>query len=353
MRFFLSTEEASVFSSWRESFAANAEILRLLAAYLNQCPRLVDPMLVAELTASCNIGEKEAFLAILAAALDLDEERSEREARLVRDYLPRAVFPVTPSLYASDPYMQNVSVPCKLKNGWSLCREEYTPYEAFVCGGYSRFGEYCEVPSIGYFPNAFSFPAVKQNGVEWMAVKPNEIETMRAPLAAAQGDVLTYGLGLGYYAYMASARAEVRSVTVVERDASVISLFREELLPQFPCRDKITVIEADALEFAEREQVAGRYDTVFADLWHDTGDGLPLYLRLRRAEKEESDTRYTYWIEDQLLSALRAMVFSELERVFEEGTDAQDGRSIRGLDAVREMLSDRGLRDLAKHLRRA
>ncbi len=353
MRLFLNTEEAKSFSSWRESFASNREALRLFAAYLNECPRLVTPDLIAELTDSCGVGAKEAFLAILAAAFDLDEERGGREARLVREYLPRAVDLRDPAVYAADPYLQSIKVPVIRESAWSLCREEYTSYEGFVCGAYRHFDGFCEVPSIGCFAQPFSFPAVRQNGVEWMAVKPNEIETMRAPLSEARGDVLTYGLGLGYYAYMASLRESVRTVTVVERDDAVISLFREHLLPQFPHRDKIRIIHADALEFAERERVADRYDTVFADLWHDTGDGLSLYLRLRRAEKEGSDTRYTYWIEDQLLSALRAMVFSELERAYEGNTDAEDGRLVRGLDAVREMLSDGGLRDLAKHLRPA
>ena len=351
MRLFLNAEEVSVFSSWRESFASNAELLRLLVAYLNECPCLVTPQLVEELTASCGVSEREAFLAILAAALDLDEERGGREAHLVREYLPRALRNADPTVYAADPYLRTIKVPCKKKHGWSLCCEKYRPYEGFVCGGYQHFGAFCEVPSIAYFREPFSFPAVKQNGVEWMAIKPNEIETMRAPLTQAVGNVLTYGLGLGYYTYMASTREEVRTVTVVERDAAVISLFEDELLPQFPHRDKIHIIHADALDFAEREQVAGKYDTVFADLWHDTGDGLPLYLRLRRAEKEGGGTRYTYWVEDQLLSALRAMVFSELEKAYEQKTDTEDGRLVRGLDAVREMLSDGGLRDLAKHLR--
>ncbi len=358
MQLFLDDAEKPVFSEMQKTFTANAAVLRLFASYLRECPALVTPEMIGELTASTGARRADAFSAVLAAAFDLDEERGGQDARLVLDYLPRAVQEKDTALYEADPYFQNIRVPQKRKNGWSLTRETYAPYEGFVCGHYVRFARWGEVPPIGYFTKEFSFPAVMQNGVEWMAVKPNEIETMRAPLADARGDVLTYGLGLGYYTYMASLCDDVSSVTVVERDPAVIALFREELLPQFPHGEKITVIEGDALIYAESEAKNKHYDTVFADLWHDTGDGLPLYLRLRRAEKKDGSTHYSYWIEDQLLSCIRAMVFSELSRAPRAQSYSEIGKEnpkngekiICGLDAVKALLSDEGIRQLALSL---
>ncbi len=355
MKLSLNTADAHLFSEMEKTFVANARALRLFASYLRDCPALVNADMIAELTASSGARREDAFLAVLAIAFDLDEERSGEDARLVLDYLPRAIRVLDPAVYEADTYFQNIRVPQKKKNGWTLTREHYRPYEGFVCGHTTRFGEWGEVPSVGYFTREFSFPAVMQDGLEWMAVKPNEIETMRAPLAAARGDVLTYGLGLGYYTYMASEKTEVRSVTVIERDPTVISLFREELLPQFPHGEKITVMEGDALLYAEREAPARHFDTVFADIWHDTGDGLPLYLRLRRAEVGGRGTRYTYWIEDQLLSALRTMVFSALceARIAPPLLSRSGERLICGIEEVRELLSDEGLRRLAPSLRPA
>ena len=40
------------------------------------------------------------------------------------------------------------------------------------------------------------------------------------------------------------------------------------------------------------------YDTVFTDLWHDAGDGLPLYRRMKALETP--GPRYLYWIEKTL-----------------------------------------------------
>lgn len=50
-----------------------------------------------------------------------------------------------------------------------------------------------------------------------MTVTPNEINTIRPSVEQSRGKVLAYGLGLGYYAFHAAQRADVTSVTVVEK----------------------------------------------------------------------------------------------------------------------------------------
>lgn len=45
---------------------------------------------------------------------------------------------------------------------------------------------------------------------------------------------------------MASLKADVESITIVEREQSVIDLFTSFILPQFKTKDKITVIKDDA-----------------------------------------------------------------------------------------------------------
>lgn len=61
------------------------------------------------------------------------------------------------------------------------------------------------------------FPAVLENERIWMTITPNEIETMKEAVDKAFGNVLTFGLGLGYYAYMVSEKVNVESITVVEK----------------------------------------------------------------------------------------------------------------------------------------
>ena len=42
------------------------------------------------------------------------------------------------------------------------------------------------------------------------------------------------------------------------------------------------------------------YDFVFADIWHDAGDGRALYERMKQYEASCPSTEFTYWIEDTI-----------------------------------------------------
>lgn len=190
--------------------------------------------------------------------------------------------------------------------------ENNKPYEAFVCDDIRTDEELKEIPQIGFFDTEFSFPAVMEDGQEWMAIKPNEIETMRQPIARAAGQVVAFGLGMGYYAFMVSEKPEVKTLTIVERDENVIALFREHILPQFPKKEKIDIVRQDAFEFATNCMSDGYYDHAFVDLWHDVSDGYPLYKQMKALEKNSPNTLFSYWIEDSLLSHLRWELFHRM-----------------------------------------
>ena len=137
-----------------------------------------------------------------------------------------------------------------------------------------------------------------------MSIKPSEIESTRKAVDAAFGRVVTFGLGLGYFAFMAARKPGVSSVTVVERDPAVIALFREHILPQIPEKGKITVVEADAFDYLDHTMPEARPDFVFMDIWHDIADGVPLYVRARTRESRFPGVRFMYWIERSLKCAL-------------------------------------------------
>ena len=339
--------ERAAFAALCEAEACNRQFFAAAARYLSLFPRLIEPDMIVQLTRECGVSEEEAVAAVLAAALELDEDKSEREARLVRRYLPASIRRADPAAYRADPYFCKIRVPRRRVGEWLLTEETYAPYEGFVCGPLIKTADMI-LPPIAYFTEEFSFPAVMQNGVEWMAIKPNEIETMRAPIARASGHVLAAGLGLGYFAYMAACKESVKSVTVVERDPSVISLFDTELLPQFSCREKIRILQADALDYFENELPKQHFDYIFADLWHDASDGLPLYASLRRIEDAQGAS-FDYWIEDMLLSHLRAELFCKLEDAWRTGGE-KDGIHLSDMTAVRTLLGDPALRAMVPAL---
>ena len=164
-----------------------------------------------------------------------------------------------------------------------------------------------------------------ESGREWMLITPNEINTMRKPIEAAKGKVLTFGLGLGYYAYMVSEKSDVKSVTVVEKNDNVIELFVSQMLPKFKNKDKIRIVRADAFEYAEQVMPGEKFDYAFVDTWRDASDGLPMYERMKALEHLSPETEFSYWIERFIISRRRALRFAELWDKYELGAeDAPD-----------------------------
>ena len=158
--------------------------------------------------------------------------------------------------YYSNPYYKNIKIPT-IKIGKSeLKYEKYKPFEGFVCNDIIQTKEGRQIPQIGFFETEFMFPAVLENDRIWMTITPNEIETMKEAVDDAFGNVLTFGLGLGYYAYMVSEKENVESVTVVDMNEDVIKLFKKYVLPQFKNAHKIKIIKADAFEYAQKHMIS-------------------------------------------------------------------------------------------------
>ena len=133
------------------------------------------------------------------------------------------------------------------------------------------------------------------------------------------GDVVVFGLGIGYFAYMVSEKADVSSVTIVERDSSVIRLFENYILPQFKNKDKIKIVKSDAFAYAQKQMASGKFACAFVDLWHDVSDGVELYIKMKKLEAKSPSTKFCYWIEKSILSNIRWHIFEGIEKRIEGG----------------------------------
>lgn len=307
-----------------EVLEMNNDVLELLSRYLTVCPDFITKELIEGITGECGITVTEAYTSLLVTACGLDMEHNPRDRYLSTAYLRSGIRQLDPQEYRMNPYYRQIRIPEVCSGNWKLTFEKYKPYEAFVCGDIRLDEGLKEIPQIGFFDSEFSFPVVMEGEQEWMAIKPNEIETMRQPIDRAAGRVVTFGLGMGYYAFMVSEKPEVKTLTIVERDENVIALFREYILPQFPQKDKIDIIRQDAFEFVAERMAGAGYDHAFVDLWHDVSDGYPLYRQMRTLEKNSPDTFFSYWIEDSLLSHLRWELFHRMRDLLSAAAPAED-----------------------------
>ena len=302
----------------KDRFNKNFRITRLYAALLERCPELITGEMVDALTADGDMTREEAIVALLSEAFGLDIEKSD-DRMLVREYLTPSVRMLDADRYINNPYYQNIKI-TDIKDGdWELRLESYKPYRAVISDDMVLYDDFREVPPLGFFPEEFKFPAVLEGGNEWMTLTPVDLDTSDEAIEAAHGRVITFGLGLGYYAYMCSEKECVDSITVVEKSADVIRLFKTHILPQFPNRDKVKIIEADAFEYAENTMPSEGYDVAFVDTWRDAQDGTPMYRKMKRLEALSPNTRFLYWIENFLISRDRAERYDDLREKIEMG----------------------------------
>lgn len=277
--------------------ADNERILTLISEYLTFTPCAIREADVTALAADCGLTLNEAYMALLAAHCDLDTARPE-DARLYRSYFPQMVHQLDPAEYEADAYFQTVKPADGVNGAIDLVYETVQPMELFVADDFRVDGQGRVFPQLGWFDRAFSFPAIREDGRVWMTVTPNEINTIQPAVAASRGKVLTYGLGLGYYAFHCLLKEDVESVTVVEKNPAVIDVFKRLLLPFFPRKEALTIIEADAFDYAANVMPQAGFDTVFTDLWHDVADGIPLMKQMKALEVPGPN--YLYWIEKTL-----------------------------------------------------
>lgn len=259
------------------------------------------------------------FYEALVNDLDVDKDiikSAEKNNRLNEVHL------LSSKEYEKNPYVQKVKPAEKKMGDLTLCWNVFYPYEGFLYKDVKadRSNFYSEVNSLGFFDAKFTYLQLLKDDEIWMSITPYEIETMKEPLNHAKGRVLTFGLGLGYFAFMALLKKEVESVTVVEYSHDVITLFKRNILPLFPkdMEKRLNIIEGNALDVAKSLDET-RYDYLFVDLYHSAEDGLPIYCTLLKALP--SNLEVDYWIEDSMIVYLRRAMMTLIEEIA-SGSDA-------------------------------
>ncbi len=148
---------------------------------------------------------------------------------------------------------------------------------------------------------------LKQTGEIWMLDVPSEAQTIDPCANKAKGKVLTFGLGIGYFIYMASLNPKVTSITVVERSSEVIEMFKECLLPQFPANLKLEIIHGDAFDYFNEDFIE-QFDYTFVDIWRNESDGLELMSKLLE-QYCPSLRKVDFWIENSCTEIMHTLIF--------------------------------------------
>lgn len=308
-----------------KTFELNFKITRLYANYLEYYNEIINSEMMEALCGDGEIDEKDGIVAILCQIFGLDLDGSADERVLIREYLTPSVRIMDPDRYRNNPYYRNIRIPEIKRGRWELRKEKYPAYRGVIAADMIMENGFREIPPLGFFKEDFEFPAVLEDGNEWMTLTPVDLDTSDEAIERARGRVVTFGLGLGYYAYMVSEKENVESITVVEKSSDVIALFKEYVLPQFSHPEKVVIVNEDAFEYAEHTMPKENFDVAFVDTWRDASDGAPMYERMKRLEHLSPNTEFLYWIENFLVSRLRAVRYAEISERIDAGEDLTYG----------------------------
>jgi hypothetical protein len=262
----------------------------------------------------------DAFESVLVSEMNDDRQAAFNDMIDVRGSEKPVLL--DPKQFTANPYYQKLMEVKDLKAENNRLDYHQNTIHAGVCVAIDEKkiepeNFYRDDSPIGCFEEDFTYPALLQDGRVWMSFAPHETITSAEALDHAHGRVLTFGLGLGYFAFMASQKEDVSSVTIVEFDPEIIDVFQKHFLPLFPHPEKIEIMQGDAVAFSRN--VKEPYDDLFADIWHDAEDGLPFWLQF--IKDEHCAKHVDYWIERDILTWFRRHVLTLLEEEANGSTD--------------------------------
>ncbi len=330
----MTLQETDKLNRLHKTFELNFKLTRLYALYLEHFPEVINAEMINALTADGSMDERDAVIAILCELFGLDFDGSTDDKRLIREYVMPSVRILDAERYKNNPYYNKICIPDVKKGKWELKHEKYPAYRGVVCDDVELCDGMREVVPIGFFKEDFIFPAVLEDGNEWMTLTPVDLDTCEDAINRAHGRVVTFGLGLGYYTFMVSEKESVESVTVVEKSHDVVELFTNYILPQFSHPEKIIIVEDDAFRYAEHVMPNEHFDLAFVDTWRDASDGAPMYRKMKKLEQLSPDTEFLYWIENFLVSRLRAERYRDLCEAIDTGSGSAPSSYVEFVESI-------------------
>lgn len=301
--------------------------------------------------------------------LDLDLNDKKISKLINRTKLDKITL-LNPNDFKANHYYKNVK-PNSFKDfNFSLTMDFYYPYECFIYKDTSCYENdyFIEINHFAFFDCKFPYLVLKQNNIPWMSLTPNEILTMEKPISNAKGNVVTFGLGLGYFTYMCLLKEDVKKVVVVEKNPSIIKLFKDNLLDQFPNKDKLEIINQDAFDFINNKENFNNLDYLFLDTYHTASDGITMYLKFKSKQDEYKNTTFTYWIENSLKCYFRRIVITyikeryynfdvnynnvhdDLDYIFKRLNIILKDKEFNSYDEIHQLLIDENLDKLCKQI---
>lgn len=227
---------------------------------------------------------------------------------IYKKYLKGKIHFKKAECFYNNPYVRDIKVSEDVKiNNISLTVSDYLKNEITQLGEPIRNNDFTQEFSFVAFDEKIEFPILEEDDETWMSITETEMYTQNPHIDKLKGNVLIFGLGLGYSTYMTLLKKDVESVTVVENNSEIIDIFKRHIYPQFKTSKQLTIINDDAYShFLNKEQM-NKYDTCFIDIWKNVLDGCKAYSFFKENE-ENLKCKIEYWLDRTLKNLMQEVI---------------------------------------------
>ncbi|HAM63227.1 MAG: hypothetical protein A2Y20_06755 [Firmicutes bacterium GWF2_51_9] len=231
--------------------------------------------------------------------------------------------------YLQSPYNTHIRLDAIQSSEFKFTRETLSANELFnVCAIHpDPMRELNDWMTLRALDQPYDAVFLWQGDEVWMMDSPAEANTNDPYAKKAKGKVVTFGLGIGYFIYMAMLNPNVTSITVIEKSKAVIELFQTFIQPQFPTSIPLTIVEGDASVYFNKSFLDD-FDFVYVDIWKSNDDGLIMVEKLLERYLPPLD-KVDFWIESSIFEAMHALVFMYFHDLFQGKTTQPDDRVYR------------------------
>ena len=215
--------------------------------------------------------------------------------------------------FNQNPYISNIKIEDITTSTHELVKFALPPLTLFPCDvSVASFGHRA-LPQIGFFEEKIEIPRLEKiNSNNFKQVTPKEINATQKHIDAAHGKVLNIGLGMGYFAYMASLKDNVEKIIIVEQDNELIELFKEHIFPQFSHREKIEIINSTYYDYL-KNITDNQFDFCFIDIDEGTTTlqpYLPGFLLFKTICKKFQKMEVSIYLEDEFKFLITDVLFN-------------------------------------------
>ena len=272
----------------------NLIMINALIDYLKTMPDQIDGKTLDNVKSS-GVSELYAYASLLNSYMGLDEEFIDR-------YLMNMLSKDNINKYLNDPFYQKMIIEKKTVGRLNIDYSFIEEYELFAMDEIDKYLDGRIYPQIGFFDDYLKCLTIYDRDKVLYKFNPLVVNACIIPLDQINGKVACFGLGNGYFAYMAHLKDEVSEVIIYESDEDLIELFNKCMLDKFDYPDKVKIIKEDPYLFLKNKTSKLHVNYAFINSWPDLRSGVKDYPKFKKLEAIRPKIKYLYYLEQSILA---------------------------------------------------